>query len=73
MFARAQKKIGCLGHATHRALTHSLALHNNQKQDDPELEAIRQRRMAELMAQQGGGQVRGRCGGGGGARRQGLN
>ena len=26
-------------------------------QDDPDLEAIRQRRMQELMAQQGGGQV----------------
>jgi hypothetical protein len=26
--------------------------------DDPELEAIRQRRMAEMMAQQGGGKVR---------------
>ena len=29
-----------------------------QPQDDPDLEAIRQRRMQELMAQQGGGQVR---------------
>ena len=28
-----------------------------QSQDDPDLEAIRQRRMQELMAQQGGGKV----------------